>query len=383
MRVHLLGRGVATSLGKGVSATLERLVRAESGLREVHQEDLSGLPVSNTFGPFPESLWAKAVSPRDSSLLGNVLDEALEESGPPAAGERTGVFFSELPQFSFDERTGEESYPENPSKTDHAIAHLMSRGEHVTKITSVTATCATGLRLLSTAELALKSKTIDRAIVFSLSRATCPLTVAGLARALALSRYSGPAAFASRPFDSQRSGFVLSDAASALVLSSRPRLGAPSVEVLSVATVMGGRHAFRPSSALMSRVMRKAQQRAHLPLDAISVVFAMGASSILGDEEEARALWELFEERITELPICALKSMLGYSMQASSLVELALLSECMLQGILLPVPTCQRQSSSFPLRLARSAEKRSLRVGLINSFGLGGHYGSAVLSTVA
>lgn len=383
MKVHLVGRGVATSLGAGVAATLERLIRAESGLLEAQHEDLSGLPVSSTFGPFPGELWSEAASPRDSSLLARVLDEALEESGPPTAGERTGVFFCELPQFSFDEGIGEESYPENPSKTEHAISHLTQQGERITKITSLTATCATGLRLLSAAELALRSGSIDRAIVFSLSRATCPLTVAGLARALALSRYPGPAAAASRPFDSQRTGFVLSDAAAALVLSNRLRVDAPAVELLSAATIMGGKHAFRPSSALMSRVMRLAQRRAQLPLDAISVVFAMGASSILGDEEEARALWELFEERITELPVCALKSMLGYSMQASSLVELALLSECLLRGIVLPVPTCHRQSSSFPLRLPKSAEKRPLRVGLINSFGLGGHYGSAVLSTVA
>jgi 3-oxoacyl-[acyl-carrier-protein] synthase II len=105
----------------------------------------------------------------------------------------------------------------------------------------------------------------------------------------------------------------------------------------------------------------------------------MGSSSPVGDADEARAIHRVFGERLGEIGVGASKAVIGYSSQASALVELVAASCALGEGIVPPVPTCETQEPNLELPISRTARAARLDVMVKHAFGMGGHYGSLVL----
>jgi 3-oxoacyl-[acyl-carrier-protein] synthase II len=210
---------------------------------------------------------------------------------------------------------------------------------------------------------------------------------AGFCAMRALANHEDPTQ-ASRPFDRDRSGFVISEGAGALVLEELQHAqdrGAPIyAEVLGYGSSNDAFDMAAPAEGegavqTMSRALRKAQ----LPAESVDYINAHGTGTPLNDRFETAAIHRVFGPRARELAVSSTKSMTGHMMGASGAVE-AIVCALVLRDQIIP-PTINLVSPDPECDLdyvPLEARRRKVDVALSNSFGLGGHNASIILRRV-
>lgn len=210
----------------------------------------------------------------------------------------------------------------------------------------------------------------------------------GFERAGLLAAVNGTARAAEpRPFDRRRSGFVPAEGAALLVLEDAESARGRGARI--VAWLLGHGSAFDPSrgrdperaASAAARSMRLALADAGVTPDEIGAVSAAGSGSIAGDRCEARALAELFGERAAELPVTAVKSMLGESLGASAALAAVALIESLGRGRLPGIRGLEEPEEGLPLTAGHAAARplEGATAGLVHAVGLDGHHQSLVI----
>lgn len=214
-----------------------------------------------------------------------------------------------------------------------------------------------------------------------------PIAFAGFSTMRALSTSNSNPQKASRPFDSQRDGFVMGEGAAVLVLESLDhalKRGAPILaEVTGYGATADAFHITEPDSQgkKIERAMRLALQQAHLKPADIDCINAHGTSTKFNDAIETRAIKSLFGEYAYKVPVCSNKSMLGHTMGAAAVIE-ALISILTIQNGIIP-PTINLENPDPECDLdyvPQVARRKKVRTVLSNSLGFGGHNASLLFS---
>ncbi|MFN6051495.1 MAG: beta-ketoacyl-[acyl-carrier-protein] synthase family protein, partial [Planctomycetia bacterium] len=185
---------------------------------------------------------------------------------------------------------------------------------------------------------------------------------------------------ASRPFDKDRDGFVLSEGAGVLVLEeldhARKRGANIYAELLGCGSTADSYHitAPHPEGAGASKAMQLALEDAKINPEQVDYVNAHGTSTPLGDEAETKAIKLVFGNHAKKLMVSSTKSMIGHTLGASGGIELI---ACALSirdskvhptpNLLTPDPNCDLD---YVPNVARDAK---VRYAISNSFGFGGH----------
>jgi 3-oxoacyl-[acyl-carrier-protein] synthase II len=234
----------------------------------------------------------------------------------------------------------------------------------------------------------------DEAEVMVSGGAEAAITYMGLggfisARALSL-RNDNPQA-ASRPFDKDRDGFVLSEGAGILVLEEMERAksrGAPIyAEVMACGNSADAFHITAPHDEGVgaAEAMRAAIREAGWNLTEVEYLNAHGTSTPLGDAAETKAVKKVFGDHARRLMISSTKSLIGHLLGASGGVETIACCLSLKHGILHPTINLENQDIEGGCDLDYIANQpREVRVRkvLSNSFGFGGHNCSLALAAV-
>jgi 3-oxoacyl-[acyl-carrier-protein] synthase II len=213
-----------------------------------------------------------------------------------------------------------------------------------------------------------------------------PLAFASFAVVNALSTRNDDPGAASRPFDAERDGFVLSEGAALFVLESleyalrrRARIYA---ELVGYAANSDGYHTIAPEPDGVGpiRAMRRALDDASLGPDAVDVINAHGTATPLGDVAETKAIKAVFGERAYEVPVTANKSMLGHAMGAAGALEVLACLLAIRDQRIPPTINLDHADPECDLDYVGNTA-RSLRVDVVlkNSFGMGNQNACLVL----
>jgi 3-oxoacyl-[acyl-carrier-protein] synthase II len=215
-----------------------------------------------------------------------------------------------------------------------------------------------------------------------------PVTRIGLAAfdsMHALSTRNNDPERASRPFDAERDGFVLAEAAGILVLESlehAQRRGAHIyAEITGYAATADAYHITAPSEGGegASRAMRKAIERAGLQPADIGYINAHGTSTPHNDRTETQAIKAVFGDRVP--PVSSTKSMTGHLIGASGAVEAIICIKTILEGCLPPTINQEHPDPDCDLDyVPNMARPKRIDVALSNSLGFGGHNTTLVVS---
>jgi 3-oxoacyl-[acyl-carrier-protein] synthase II len=217
-----------------------------------------------------------------------------------------------------------------------------------------------------------------------------PLSVASFnqAGALSVKRNDDPAR-ASRPFDQERDGFVLSEMGSALVLEelehARRRDAPIWAEIAGYGASMDAFHlvAPPPDGNGAVRAMRAALANAGMDASEIDYISAHGTSTPLNDRVETLAIKEVFGERAYNIPVSSLKSMVGHSAGGCGALEAAACAYALRDGILPPTINYEHPDPECDLDyVPNTARRMQIRAALSNNFGFGGHNSCIILRTV-
>lgn len=253
--------------------------------------------------------------------------------------------------------------------------------------TAVATACASASNAIGDAFDLIRANRADVMISGGSEAAITPMGLSGFARMSALSTRNDAPHRASRPFDRDRDGFVMSEGAGMVVLEeyehARRRGAAILAEVVGYGLSADGNHmtAPDPEGRGAARAMQFALQDAGLNPGQIDYINAHGTSTPLGDKAETVAIKTVFNGESRRVAVSSTKSQLGHLLGASGGVEFVV-SVLALQGQVMP-PTINLENPDPDCDLdyvPHEARTKGLKYVMSNSFGFGGHNACLVLA---
>ena len=225
---------------------------------------------------------------------------------------------------------------------------------------------------------------LGRADVMFCGGTEAPLTrlaVAGFAAMRAISRRNDDPATASRPFDRERDGFVIGEAAAMLVLEelehAQTRGAKIYAEVLGYGVSSDAGHVSDPdpTGENPARAMRMAFADAGIEPDGVGYVNAHGTSTPVGDAGETRVLkLALGLEKAYRTPVSSTKGATGHPLGAAGAVEAIFTTLALRDGVLPPTINQTTPDPQCDLDyVPNEARAEQVEIAVSNSFGFGGH----------
>lgn len=252
---------------------------------------------------------------------------------------------------------------------------------------SIVSACSTGTHNIGVAMRMIERGEVDVMLAGGAEMATTPTGLGGFAAARALSTRNDNPQGASRPWDKERDGFVLSDGAGVLVLEelehARRRGATIYAELKGFGMNSDAFHMTAPSENGQGArdCMLLAMEDAGINADQIDYVNAHGTSTPAGDMAETMGVKGAFGERAYKLPVSSTKSMTGHMLGAAGAVE-AIFTILAIRDQVAP-PTINYETPDPACDLdyvPNTARQISIRHAISNSFGFGGTNGSLLVS---
>lgn len=401
-RVVVTGIGLVTSVGIGTSKTWEALLAGRSGIGPITCFDATGYPVHaagevRDFDP-SEYLGPKEIRRTDRVNQFAVAASRLawEDAGePPVEPARAGVMIATgiggIKSLIGQHQVLMERGPERvspfmvPQLMPNASAGLVAMKFGFTGPNACIATaCASGAHAVGEAARWIRHGLIDLALAGGSEAAILPLTVAAFAKMQALSTNPDPIR-ASRPFDANRDGFVLSEGAGTIVLESEDRALARGAQIYAELAGYGASadayHIVQPDPEGLGAVqaMQACLEMAGEPLEAVDYINAHGTSTQLNDAAETRAIKKALGDHAYRVAVSSTKSMTGHMLGAAGAVEAAVTALAVRNGMLPPTINYETRDEVCDLDyVPNHARQADVRLGLSNAFGFGGQ--NAVLA---
>jgi 3-oxoacyl-[acyl-carrier-protein] synthase II len=408
-RVVVTGMGMLTPLGADVESSWQGLVAGKSGIRSIEHFDTSAF--STRFaGTVPEFALEDYLAVKEARKMDVFIQhglvaaiQAIRDSGIEVTEQnagRIGVAIGSgiggLTGIEENHRKMLDGGPRRvspffvPGSIINMLAGNLSimfgfRGPNIAIVTA----CTSGTHNIGFAAQQIQLGTADIMIAGGAEKASCELGMAGFAAARALSTRNDDPQAASRPWDRDRDGFVLSDGAGMVVLEEYEHAKARGAKIYAELIGFGmsgdAYHMTAPpedgSGAAMS--MRNALLSAGINAEEVGYINAHGTSTKAGDLAEANAVKSVFADHAHKLAISSTKSMIGHLLGAAGAVE-AIISILSLRDQVAP-PTINLDNPDEGCDLdfvAHQAQQRKLDVVLSNSFGFGGTNGSLLFRKV-
>jgi 3-oxoacyl-[acyl-carrier-protein] synthase II len=251
--------------------------------------------------------------------------------------------------------------------------------------TAVASACASSGHAMGIAMQAIQRGDCDVMVAGGSEAAITPLTLSAFASMKALSTRNNEPTKASRPFDKDRDGFVLSEGSAIVVLEElehAKRRGARIYAELAGYGATGDAfHIAAPDEQGSGafKAMEFALRDAGLNADAVGYINAHGTSTPLGDKAEVGAVKRLFGAHAFKLAMSSTKSMTGHALGAAGGIETIPTIMSIYEGVLAPTINLDSPDEGFDLNfVANTAQERKVDVALNNTFGFGGHNVSLV-----
>lgn len=392
-----------TPLGVTAAESWQNMLAGKSGITLIDSFDTSEFPVrfGGTVPPFDISdyLPAKEARRMDGFIQFGVVAgiQAMVDSGLAVSDRnrhRIGVAIgSGIGGIVTIEKCHEVLLNRGPGKVSpffvpSSIINMISGqlsihyGLHGPNIAIVTA-CTTGTHNIGFSARMIAYGDADVMLAGGAEKSISPTTMAGFSAMKALSNRNDDPEAASRPWDKDRDGFVLSDGAGVLVLEeyehAKTRGADIYCELVGFGMSADASHMTSPptdgSGAVAS--MQNALSDAKLSADKISYINAHGTSTPLGDVAESIAIRTVMGEAANRIAVSSTKSMIGHLLGAAGSVE-AVVSVLAIKDQVAP-PTINLDNPGEGCDLdyvPHQARQMDIRTALTNSFGFGGTNGT-------
>jgi len=246
--------------------------------------------------------------------------------------------------------------------------------------TATATACATGGHAIGTAYLYIQRGDADVMIAGGAEAAISPLCVGSFAAMKALSTRNDDPTKASRPFDRDRDGFVLSEGGAVLFLEEEHRARTRGAKIYAELCGFGSSgdagHIAAPDEqgAGAAQAMKNAVRDAQINFDQVDYINAHGTSTPLGDAAEVRAVQNLFGDHARKLVMSSTKSMMGHALGAAGGIESVISALSVYHNVVPPTINLDHPDDGFDLDFAaHTAQERPVHYALNNTFGFGGH----------
>jgi 3-oxoacyl-[acyl-carrier-protein] synthase II len=256
--------------------------------------------------------------------------------------------------------------------------------------TAVSTACASAANAITDALRAIQTGYADIMVTGGSEAGVTPMGLGGFCSARALSSRNDAPALASRPFDKERDGFVLSEGAGIVVIEelehAKKRGARIYAELLGAGCTSDAHHitAPHPCGTGAAKAMEFALRDAKLNPGDVQYINAHGTSTELGDEAETKAIKLVFGDHAKRLAISSTKSMIGHLLGASGGVELIATALTIKHGVIHPTINYQTPDPGCDLDYVPNTPRETrVRRAISNSFGFGGHNCCLVVGAIS
>ena len=406
-RVVITGMGLITPLGNDLNTSWDAIKNGKSGIETLDHFDVSAF--STQFGgaiknfDCSEYMKIKEARRMDEFMQYGIAAgvQAINDSGIDIStidNERAGVAIgSGIGGIKTIEETSIQVKDTGPRKVSpffvpgsiiNMIAGNLSiryglRGPNV----AVTTACTTGTHNIGLASNIITNNQADVMLVGGAEMSTSPVGLAGFCAARALSTRNDGPQYASRPWDRDRDGFVLSDGAGIMVLEelehAQKRGASIYAEISGFGMSGDAYHMTAPSEggAGAALCMANALRSAGMNPDQVDYINAHGTSTPAGDIAETQAIKSVFKDHAYNLAVSSTKSMIGHLLGASGAAEAIVSVLSIRDKVISPTINLDNPDEECDLDyVPHTTREQSLNVVLSNSFGFGGTNGSLIFS---
>ena len=251
---------------------------------------------------------------------------------------------------------------------------------------SVATACASATNAIGDAMKSIQRNESDVVVTGGTEAALTPMGLSSFQNMKALSRRNDEPARASRPFDSGRDGFVLSEGAGLLVFEELEHAKARGAniycEVLGFGASCDAGHITQPDEqgTGAAKAMELALLDAGIAPTSVDYINAHGTSTPLGDKAETQAIKSVFGDHARKVSISSTKSQLGHSLGACGGLELVLSVKALRHQVVPPTINLEDPDPACDLDYTPLHPKeKQLSIAMSNSFGFGGHNASVIV----
>ena len=405
-RVVITGLGVVTSLSQDVNDLFQRLLAGESGIHELEIVDRDRFKVKiggdvYNWDPSADISNKEAKRLDRFSQFGLVAGiRAVEDSGIEFDSEdvrQCGVILGSgiggLPEIENQVERLLYKGPDRVSALTIPKLMLNAAGGNISIRYglrginySVATACASANNAMGNAFQCVQSGVCDLVVTGGTEAAMTQMGVSGFQNMKALSMRNDEPARASRPFDIDRDGFVLSEGAGVLIFEELEHAKARGAkiycEVMGFGASGDAGHITQPDPAGLgaSQAMSGALNDANINPDQVDYVNAHGTSTPLGDKAETQAIKSVYGSAAAGLNVSSTKSSLGHSLGASGGIELVVTCKAIESSTIPPTINLDNQDPECDLNYTPNTPvDREINFAMSNSFGFGGHNASIVV----
>jgi 3-oxoacyl-[acyl-carrier-protein] synthase II len=252
---------------------------------------------------------------------------------------------------------------------------------------AISTACTTGTHCIGLAARMIAYGDADAMLAGGAEKSVSRAGLAGFCAARALSTRNDNPLAASRPWDTDRDGFVLSDGAGILVLeeleAAKKRGASIYAEIIGFGMSGDAYHITSPAEngAGAAACMQNALNDAGLNPDQIQYINAHGTSTLAGDLAETMAIKSVYGEHSAKIAISSIKSMIGHSLGATGAVEAIFTIKGLVEGVAPPTINLEQPGEGCDLDyVPNTARDLPMEAVMSNSFGFGGTNGSLIFS---
>jgi 3-oxoacyl-[acyl-carrier-protein] synthase II len=405
-RVVITGLGAITPLANTVAETWDGIINGKSGISPIDSFDISSF--ATTFGGVIRNFDITQYIPaKDAQRMDGFIHygmaagcQAIEDSGlevTAANSERVGVAIGA----GIGGVTGiEECYALYEKSGPRRISPFFVPGNIINMISgnlsikyglkgpnfAIVTACATGTHNIGDAVRLIQHGDADVMVAGGAERCTTsPTAMGGFISAKALSRRNDSPTTASRPWDKDRDGFVLSDGAGVVVLEelehAKTRGAKIYAEVIGYGMSGDAYHMTTPSPGGegAARCMRNALRDAGVNADAVDYINAHGTSTPAGDIGETQAMKAALGDHAYKIAVSSTKSMIGHMLGAAGGIEAVLTALSIKHQIAPPTINLDNPDPECDLDYVPNvARDMKINIAMSNSFGFGGTNGTLI-----
>jgi 3-oxoacyl-[acyl-carrier-protein] synthase II len=252
---------------------------------------------------------------------------------------------------------------------------------------AVSTACSSGNDAIIFAIRCIREGSTDIMIAGGAEATVTPMSLATFGNLKALTRSQGDPTKACRPFDRDRSGFVMGEGAGVLVLESIEHARRRGAKILGLVAGYGQtcdsyhRTAPDPTGVGAARAIQQALRMSGLRPEDIDYINAHGTSTISNDPMETQAIKRALGDAAYKTAVSSTKSMTGHLIGAAGAVEAIVCVEALQHGIVPPTVNLDNPDPECDLDcVPHQARRKRVRAALSNSFGFGGHNAAVIFA---
>jgi beta-ketoacyl-acyl-carrier-protein synthase II len=408
-RVVVTGLGAVSPLGLNVAELWDGLVAGRSGIATITQFDPEDLPtrIAGEVKGFDPTKWINFKEARRmgraTQMAVAAANEALTDAGfdavlPDDVQEEAGVYIGtaygpfdkadeEMQAFAKKGWRGVSPFALSSPLTSMPAFHVSLMAKAKGPIGTPINACAAGTQAIVEASEYIRRGHAQVMICGGVEGLIHRYGIAGFSAMRALSTRNDEPERASRPFDKDRDGFILSEGAGLVVLESlehaRARGARIYAEVLGGASSADAYHvaAPDPNGAGAVRAMKRALRDASVEINEVDYINAHGTSTPLNDATETLAIKTVFGEHAYNIPVSSTKSMIGHAMGGAGALEAIACVKTIATGVIHATVNYETPDPECDLDYVPNTPRRTdPKIILSNSFGLGGNNACLVLA---